>query len=157
MNLIINIMINLIRIHIKINIEMIIETIIEIIIGMIIGKEKGILLIIQSMINIMIDMIIDIMINIIADMTIDMKKEAVVIKDIKAEVKKNIIEVGAEEVKVGTIIIQEQIIIILIKIIAEKRKPKINIDNQRKENLRKKEITKKREDVLESVLDQIRF
>ena len=88
----------------------------------------------------------------IIDIMIDMKKvEANIrIKDTKAETKKNIIvEVGAEKVIVETIIINLNLIIIIliIEIIAEKKSQK----NQRKE------IIKKKEDVLEKDLDQTQF
>ena len=71
------------------------------------------------------------------------------IKDIKVEAKKNIIvEVGVEEVIVGIIIINlNLIIIILIEIIAEKE----NLKNLKKEIIKKKDV------VLEKDLDQIQF
>ena len=88
----------------------------------------------------------------IIDIMIDMKKvEAnIMIKDTKAEAKKNIIvEVGAEKVIVETIIINLNLIITILKIeiIAEKKTQK----NQRKETIKKKE------DVLEKDLDQTQF
>ena len=135
----INIMKGLIKILSGINIKVIIE--------IIIGKESGILLIIiLSMINMKKDMIVDMR----GDIVIDMKEEAgvdIAIKIIKVEAKKNIIGVGVEEVIVRIIINQNQIIIIiLIKIIAGKKK--LNL---------KKEITKRKEEDLENVPDLIQF
>jgi hypothetical protein len=87
----------------------------------------------------------------IVDIMIDMKKVEVniIIKDTKVEAKKNIIvEVGVEEVIVGIIIINlNLIIIILIEIIAEKE----NLKNLKKEIIKKKDV------VLEKDLDQIQF
>ncbi len=120
-------MINITNVHIKKNTEMITEIII------IIKKGKDILLI-------------------IINMNLNMREEVevevdIVQKDIKAEVRENIVEiavvgVGVEEVEIimnqDRIIIIIIIIIYIIKIIAEIKK-QIIIINQRKEIIKKKE------------------
>jgi len=120
-------MINTMIVHIKKNTEMITEIII------IIKKGKDILLI-------------------IINMNLNMREEVevevdIVQKDIKAEVRENIVEiavvgVGVEEVEIimnqDRIIIIIIIIIYIIKIIAE-IKNQIIIINQRKEIIKKKE------------------
>ncbi len=122
-------MINITNVHIKKNTEMITEIII------IIKKGKDILLIIINM-----------NLNMREEVEVEVEVD-IVQKDIKAEVRENIVEiavvgVGVEEVEIimnqDRIIIIIIIIIYIIKIIAEIKK-QIIIINQRKEIIKKKE------------------